>query len=189
MFNKFGTVGLLLPGIQTRLEPVPGIEDGSRLFVKGPNIMMGYLRAEHPGVLEPLVQGWHDTGDIVSIDAAGFITIRGRAKRFAKIGGEMVSLAAVEAMAASLWVGCPVAAVATPDVRKGEKILLATTAAAATRQALSVHMRALGATELMVPSQVEIASAIPLLGSGKTDYPAVTKLFNNVDQPEEVATR
>ena len=177
MFNKFGTVGRVLPGIETRLEPVPGIVDGARLFVKGPNVMLGYLRAENPGVIEPLPEGWHDTGDIVSIDDEGFVTIRGRAKRFAKIGGEMVSLAAVEALAASLWPASAVAAVALPDSKKGEKIVLATNNANASRQELLEHMRASGATELMIPAQIRNIAAIPLLGSGKTDYPAVARLM------------
>ncbi|XHR28291.1 MAG: acyl-[ACP]--phospholipid O-acyltransferase [Chthoniobacteraceae bacterium] len=176
MFNKFGTVGRMLPGIETRLEPVPGIEDGARLFVKGANIMLGYLRAENPGVLEPLETGWHDTGDIVSIDSEGFVSIRGRAKRFAKIGGEMVSLAAVEALASSLWPTAGVAVVAAPDAKKGERIILVTDFADASRQPLLEHMRSVGATELMVPAQIKIVASIPLLGSGKTDYPAVSKL-------------
>src|SRR5204862_4189172 len=117
MFNKFGTVGRLLPGMEARLEPVEGVEDGGRLWVRGPNVMLGYLKAENPGVLEPPPEGWHDTGDIVTIDERGFIRIKGRAKRFAKVGGEMVSLAAVEALAADLWPQTPSAVVATPDLR------------------------------------------------------------------------
>src|SRR5215475_8051827 len=116
MFNRFGTVGRLLPGIEARLEPVPGVNDGGRLQVRGPNVMLGYLRAENPGVIEPPLDGWHDTGDIVAIDGDGFVAIKGRAKRFAKIGGEMISLAAVEALASELWPDAQSAVVAEPDL-------------------------------------------------------------------------
>ena len=103
MHFKAGTVGRVLPGIDHRVERVEGIADGGRLFVRGPNVMLGYLRAETPGVLEPPDGGWYDTGDIVDLDAEGFVTIRGRAKRFAKVAGEMVPLGAVEDFIAKLW--------------------------------------------------------------------------------------
>ena len=115
MHFKAGTVGRLLPGIQHRLERVEGIDVGGRLFVHGPNVMLGYLRAEKPGVLEPPADGWYDTGDIVDFDAEGFVTIKGRAKRFAKVAGEMVPLGAVEDFVAKLWPGEQHAVVAVPD--------------------------------------------------------------------------
>src|SRR5258708_38199057 len=123
MFNKFGTVGRILPGMEARLEKVEGVEEGGRLVVRGPNVMLGYLRAENPGVLEPPPEGWYDTGDIVTVDAAGFITIKGRAKRFAKIAGEMVSLSAVESIAAAHWPQAISVAVSLPDARKGERVV------------------------------------------------------------------
>ena len=176
MFNRSGTVGKLLPGMEARLEAVPGVEEGGRLFVRGPNVMKGYLRAENPGVLEPLADGWHDTGDIVSLDDDGFITIRGRAKRFAKIGGEMVSLAAVEALAGDLWPGHLSAVAALKDPRKGEKLVLLTDAPKATREAFLAFAKERGAQDLMIPSEVRIGD-VPVLGSGKVDFVAVKRLI------------
>ena len=170
MANRPGTVGRLSPLMRARLEPVPGIEEGGRLFVSGPNVMLGYLRAENPGVLEPLADGWHDTGDIVAIDAEGFMSIKGRAKRFAKIGGEMVSLAAVEAMAFARWPQAQSAVVSIPDPRKGERLVLVTTQPDATREAMLKQARAGGASELGVPADILVVDKLPLLGTGKTDY-------------------
>ena len=127
MHYRSGTVGRLLPAIEHRLEPVAGMDRGGRLWVKGPNIMLGYLRYEQPGVLEPPEDGWYDTGDIVDLDAQGFVTILGRAKRFAKIGGEMVSLGAVEDFVHRTSPDHAHAVVALPDPRKGERIVLVTT--------------------------------------------------------------
>ena len=174
--NRSGTVGRLSPLMEARLDPVPGIEEGGRLYVRGPNVMLGYLRAENPGVLEPPADGWHDTGDIVTIDEQGFIKIRGRAKRFAKLGGEMVSLSAVEAMAAELWPAVVSVVVAVPDQRKGERLVLLTTTDKASRPAFIAHARAVGASELAVPAEIMVVPSVPLLGSGKPDYVAATRL-------------
>lgn len=179
MHFKVGTVGRLLPGIQYRLDPVEGIEDAGRLIVSGPNIMKGYFLADHPGELVPPDHGWYDTGDIVSMDEHGFVTIKGRAKRFAKIAGEMVSLGQVEALAEAVWPGENHAAIILPDPKKGEKVVLATEVKGATRESLLKMAKEKGLAEIMVPKTVLTVSEIPLLGSGKTDYPGVEKLIQS----------
>ncbi|RWM18171.1 MAG: 2-acyl-glycerophospho-ethanolamine acyltransferase [Mesorhizobium sp.] len=173
--GRDGTVGRPLPAIRMKLEPVEGITEGGRLWLDGPNMMMGYMNAERPGELQPL-EGWHDTGDIVSIDREGFITIRGRAKRFAKIAGEMVSLGAVEMLVQSLWPEERHAAVAVPDKRRGERIVLVTTAEDASAEELRQFGKKAGAAELMVPNDIIKVEEIPVLGSGKTDYVSARKL-------------
>jgi acyl-[acyl-carrier-protein]-phospholipid O-acyltransferase / long-chain-fatty-acid--[acyl-carrier-protein] ligase len=187
MFNRFGTVGRLMPGMEARLDAVPGVEAGGRLFVRGPNVMMGYLRAEHPGQLEPPPGGWHDTGDIVEIDSEGFITIKGRAKRFAKIAGEMVSMAAVEAYAAECWPGALSAVASAPDPRKGERLTLLTQQPGATRTAFQAFLKAKGANELMVPAEVIVAKDIPLLGTGKLDFAGVARMVRDLTQQSSAA--
>ena len=170
MFHKDNTVGRLLPGIDARLSEIEGIEHGALLAVHGPNIFQGYYRSENPGHLDPIADGWYETGDVVSIDDEGFLKIEGRAKRFAKIGGEMVSLNAVEACAYQLWPKADHAVINLPDPRKGEKIFLVTTEPAATSEVLAAFMRASGASDLNIPKEVYVLSALPTLGSGKTDY-------------------
>jgi acyl-[acyl-carrier-protein]-phospholipid O-acyltransferase/long-chain-fatty-acid--[acyl-carrier-protein] ligase len=175
MFNKFGTVGRLLPGMEAKLEKVEGVEEGGRLFVKGPNVMLGYLRADRPDVLEAPPQGWHDTGDIVAIDDQGFITIKGRAKRFAKVGGEMISLAAVEMLAGELWPNNITAVASAPDARKGERLIMVTDKNGATRSEFMAYARIKHASELMLPAEVVVLDKMPLLGSGKVDQLAIDK--------------
>lgn len=179
---KHGTVGRMFPGIQSKLEPVAGITQGGRLWVKGNNIMMGYLRAENPGVLEPALEGWHDTGDIVDIDDEGFISILGRAKRFAKIGGEMVSLTQIEGWLATLWPEKLHCVCAVADERKGEKLILVTTREDADRKTIQQHITSLGGAEIMVPKEVLYTKQIPVLGAGKLDYPSIQELANNYAQ-------
>ena len=176
MFNRFGTVGRLLPGIEARLEPVPGIEEGGRLYVRGPNVMLGYLKADRPGVLVPPEEGWHDTGDIVTIDREGFVAIKGRAKRFAKIGGEMISLAAVESLASELWPNSQSAVVTEPDPRRGERLVLVSEEKSATRAAFQAYAKARGASDLMAPAEVVVVDKLPVLGSGKADLVSVARL-------------
>jgi acyl-[acyl-carrier-protein]-phospholipid O-acyltransferase/long-chain-fatty-acid--[acyl-carrier-protein] ligase len=148
--------------------------------------MAGYLRAENPGVLEPLVDGWHDTGDIVTIDEDGFVKIRGRAKRFAKIGGEMISLAAVETLAAELWPGALSVVSSIPDPKKGERLVLLTDAATATCGEFLAFAKSKGAMDMMVPAEI-IIGTVPVLGSGKVDFVAARKMAESTAQPEQAA--
>jgi acyl-[acyl-carrier-protein]-phospholipid O-acyltransferase / long-chain-fatty-acid--[acyl-carrier-protein] ligase len=187
MFNKFGSVGQLLPGMTAKLERVEGVEEGGRLYVRGPNVMLGYLRADRPGVLEVPPEGWHDTGDIVAVDPQGFIEIKGRAKRFAKVGGEMISLAAVEMLAAELWPDNVSAVTAVPDARKGERLVLVTDKHGATRADFQAYARSKHASELMLPSELIVLDKLPLLGSGKVDHLALAKFVREQAAAEVAA--
>ncbi len=177
-----GSVGVLLPGIEYQLKPVPGIEKGGQLFIKGDNVMLGYLRHENPGVLEPAESeygsGWYDTGDIVDIDEEGFVFIKGRVKRFAKIGGEMVSLSMVESLLKQCWPEYEPAVVSIPDPAKGEQLILLTTFQEADRKDLSAFAKKQKVGEINVPRQIKTIDKIPLLGTGKTDYTEIKKLVS-----------
>ncbi|MBF0665353.1 MAG: AMP-binding protein [Brevundimonas sp.] len=174
--NRPGTVGQVLPGMEWRLDPVEGIDDGGRLYLRGPNVMKGYLSPENPLAIEPLEDGWHDTGDIVSIDDEGYVCILGRVKRFAKIGGEMVSLTAVEGLASAVWPEARHAVVSVPDSRKGEKLVLVTDRKDAEVARLAEWARQHGAPELAVPKKIMRVGEVPVLGTGKTDYVAIQQL-------------
>jgi acyl-[acyl-carrier-protein]-phospholipid O-acyltransferase/long-chain-fatty-acid--[acyl-carrier-protein] ligase len=174
--NRHGTVGQFVPDIEWRLEPVPGIEGGQRLYVRGPNVMRGYLDPTKPFGIDLLPQGWHDTGDVVDVDADGYIRILGRVKRFAKVGGEMVSLNAVEGYALQVWPHNTHAAVALPDSRKGERVILFTDMKDASSEDFLAWAKAHGASELAVPKRIVVIDEIPVLGTGKTDYVALGRM-------------
>ena len=179
MACRVGSVGQLLPSIEYELEPVPGIEEGGALHIKGPNIMKGYLLFDRPGVLQqPDAKGagWYSTGDIVTLDAEGYVHIRGRLKRFAKIAGEMISLEVVEKNATSAAPGFAHAASTRADAAKGEALVLFTTAPELTREQLLAAAKAAGSPELSVPRVIRCVESIPLLGSGKTDYVALKRM-------------
>lgn len=173
MHYKVNTVGRFLPGISHRLAPVEGIAEGGSLWVKGLNIMKGHLLSASPGKLIPPREGWYDTGDIVQIDGEGYVRLLGRAKRFAKIGGEMISLGAIEEMLAHLWPNHRHAVLARPDSKKGEHLVLFTTYLLADRWSLLTFWKAQGLSELSLPRIIHILPALPLLGSGKIDYQAL----------------
>ena len=179
MACRIGSVGQLLPGVEYEIEPVPGIDKGGALHVKGPNVMKGYLLFDLPGVIQQPDSkgaGWYSTGDIVERDADGFVHIRGRLKRFAKIAGEMISLEVVEKNATAAAPGFAHAASTRADAAKGEALVLFTTAPELSREQLLAAAKTAGSPELSVPRIIRCVESIPLLGSGKTDYVTLKRM-------------
>ncbi len=174
--GRIGSVGCLVTDLEYKLREVPGIKDGKELIVKGPNVMLGYMKADKPGVLQPPKDGWYDTGDIVDVDEDGYVFIKGRSKRFAKIGGEMVSLLSVELVISENWPGFTSGAVSVPDPKKGEQIVLITTCGEITSEKLIEAFKNAGITELAIPKKVIFTDTPPLLGSGKFDYVTAKEL-------------
>jgi acyl-[acyl-carrier-protein]-phospholipid O-acyltransferase/long-chain-fatty-acid--[acyl-carrier-protein] ligase len=137
--------------------------------------MSGYIDPAD-GSLDPPPDGWHDTGDVVEISDDGWVTILGRVKRFAKIGGEMISLTAAEDLAAGLWPDARHAVIAQPDPKKGERLVLVTDRRDAEVSSLLSHAQKLGSPELAVPRRIVRVTELPVLGSGKTDYVAIQRM-------------
>lgn len=185
LFCRLGTVGRILPGIEHRLAPVEGLARGAVLHVRGPNVMLGYLKHDQPGVLQPPCSefgpGWYDTGDVVEIDAQGYVTILERVKRFAKVAGEMVSLEVVERIAAAAAPGKAHAASMVADGRRGEMIVLFTEASGLRREDLMEAARRLGLPEVAVARRIHCLDKLPRLGSGKFDYLALKTLAQEAE--------
>ncbi|MDB6022825.1 MAG: AMP-dependent synthetase [Pedosphaera sp.] len=170
---KYGSVGRLLPGIDYKLEPVEGVDEGGRLFVRGPNVMQGYLNADADAKFKEL-GGWYDTGDIVSVDPEGYLFIRGRLKRFAKVSGEMVSLTAVEDALAGAFpkygLRCQVAVVTRPDEGKGEVLIAVTNEPKLQLEEIRAAIKAKGLSNLSAPREIKVVREIPKLGTGKINH-------------------
>lgn len=172
------SVGRVFPGMEYRLRPVEGVEKGGVLLVKGPNVMLGYMKADKPGILEPPrdesyigdEEGWYDTGDIVEVDRDDFIFIKGRAKRFAKVGGEMISLAAVETVLKDFLPDSLLGVVAVPDDKKGEQLVLIIENSNVTTSQIATHLASLKYSALWNPKRIISMKEVPILGSGKFDY-------------------
>lgn len=184
MAYKPGSVGTFLPGIEARLEPVDQIGEGGLLHVRGPNLMLGYYLHDNPGVLMAPAStqgaGWYATGDIVAIDAHGFVTIKGRVKRFAKLAGEMVSLEVVEIIANAAAPEAMHASSTRVDPNRGEALVLFTTAPGLQRDSLLRAARELGHTEIAVPREIIHIRQLPMLGTGKVDYVTLKRMAAEV---------
>ncbi len=185
MENKPGAVGRPVSKMTYYLQPVEGIDEGGRLFVKGPNVMLGYLLPDSEGEIQPPASergpGWYDTGDITRVDDDGYFYILGRAKRFAKLGGEMVSLTAVEELAIQTWPGFNHAAVSLPDDRKGEKIILITDNKDALRKHFQAQIKKDKHGELYLPRKILLAEELPVLATGKINYLTLTEMAKDAE--------
>jgi acyl-[acyl-carrier-protein]-phospholipid O-acyltransferase / long-chain-fatty-acid--[acyl-carrier-protein] ligase len=148
--------------------------------VRGPNIMHGYLNPDANTKFRAL-GGWYDTGDIARVDSEGYIFILGRLKRFAKVSGEMVSLAAVEeALAGAFPQYGPrfaVAVVARPDAAKGEKLIAVTNESKLTLEEVRAAVRGRGLSNLAVPRELKALHDLPRLGTGKVDHRALEMIL------------
>jgi acyl-[acyl-carrier-protein]-phospholipid O-acyltransferase/long-chain-fatty-acid--[acyl-carrier-protein] ligase len=144
--------------------------------------MLGYYLYDQPGVIQSPPDLWYNTGDIVEIDNDGFVFIKGRVKRFAKVAGEMVSLEAVEDIANHASPQHQHAATNQSDAQRGENIILFTTDAALTREQLANSAKELGSPELAIARKVIVIEELPLLGTGKTDYVTLKQMAENEKQ-------
>lgn len=176
--GKPGTVGMPLPGTCFRIvDPATfdllGSGEDGLILIGGVQVMKGYL--DDPGrtaeaIVELDGQRWYKTGDKGHLDEDGFLTIVDRYSRFAKLGGEMVSLGLVEQQARGvLGDEADLVAVSLPDGQKGEQIVLLTTVAT-TEKELREGLLAAGANPLSIPARVFVVDAVPVLGSGKPDF-------------------
>lgn len=177
--TRIGSVGEVLPGIEYRIAPVEGIEEGGVLHVRGGNMMLGYLSPDVPGAIQPVESefgpGWYNTGDVVKVED-GFVTIQARMKRFAKVAGEMVSLEVVERIAATARPTGMHASTAIREAARGEVILLFTQDPTLRRDELQTAARTIGAPDIAVPKRVIYLERLPLLGNGKKDYVTLARM-------------
>lgn len=185
MKYKRGTVGVLAPGLEYKLEKVEGIEEGGRLILRGNNVFKGYIFLDKPCEIVPPKDGWYDTGDIVKIDSEGYVTIIGRAKRFAKIGGEMVSMTMVENEIAKLWPNSIIAVINERDNKKGEKLVIITNKEEAQLKDIVEYFKKSGLPEISIPKEIRYIKDIPLLSTGKINYIELNKILAELENAKQ----
>jgi acyl-[acyl-carrier-protein]-phospholipid O-acyltransferase/long-chain-fatty-acid--[acyl-carrier-protein] ligase len=180
---RYGSAGRFLPGIEYKLEPVEGVAEGGRLWVRGPNIMRGYLNPE-PDVQFQAQGGWYDTGDIARVDEDGFLYILGRLKRFAKVSGEMVSLTAAEEALAGAFpqygLRFRIAVLARPDAQRGESLVAVSNEPRLQLEEIRAAIKASGLSNLYAPREVKCVREIPKLGTGKVNHRELQKMLQSL---------
>jgi acyl-[acyl-carrier-protein]-phospholipid O-acyltransferase/long-chain-fatty-acid--[acyl-carrier-protein] ligase len=172
-FVRIGSIGKFVPGLEYRLEKLDGLANGGELYVRGDNVMMGYIDPDDPKKIIPPPDGWHETGDVVEVDDDGFVFITDRVKRFAKLAGEMVPLSGVEDLVKDAYnddKDLDVGAVSVPDDMKGEKIVLVSTHQTVGHAAVANYAKIHGISERFVPKTYLYTDELPLLKTGKRDY-------------------
>jgi acyl-[acyl-carrier-protein]-phospholipid O-acyltransferase/long-chain-fatty-acid--[acyl-carrier-protein] ligase len=198
-----GTVGRPAQGVHVEVrDPETGavLGTGERgvLWVTGPHVMLGYLN--QPQLTDAVLQdGWYNTGDIVTIDEDGFISIVGRQSRFAKVGGEQVPFAAIEEVLAALTGGsedgAPRAVVtAVPDEVTGERLVVVHTTLEQSPDELVKGLAEAGLPRLFIPAPVDFhqIDTMPLIGIGKVDLEAINSFARQAAaarQSKRTATR
>ena len=187
--NQPGTVGMPLPGSSIRivdpdtLETLPQGEDGL-ILVSGTQLMLGYLNDDEKTAQAIVTldnRRWYKTGDKGHLDEDGFLTIVDRYSRFAKIGGEMISLGVVEEKARDIFDNPDIelAAVALSDEKKGERIILCVTGNPTDTTPVELRQQLLngGMEGLMLPAEIQVMSELPKLGTGKMDYKTLIQVI------------
>jgi acyl-[acyl-carrier-protein]-phospholipid O-acyltransferase/long-chain-fatty-acid--[acyl-carrier-protein] ligase len=177
---RYGSTGRFVPGLEYKFEPVDGVAEGGRLWVRGPNVMRGYLNAE-PNAKFQAQGGWYDTGDIARVDDEGYLYILGRLKRFAKVSGEMVSLTAVEEALAGAFpqygLRFQAAVLTRHDADRGEALVAVSNEQKLSLEEIRAAIKAKGLSNLCVPREVKYTREIPKLGTGKINHRELEKII------------
>jgi len=177
MDDRPGTLGRLMPGIEHRLLPVGKEGVAGRLAIRGPNVMLGYFVADRPGEIQPPVceagPGWFDTGETVTVDGEDYLRRAGEQPRRARVNGEWISLGEIEAQAERIWPDGSHHALALPDFRLGECVVLVTTSRNANLQEYRERSDAAGSKAGRDPVHLVLLDSLPRDAGGVVDEAAI----------------
>jgi acyl-[acyl-carrier-protein]-phospholipid O-acyltransferase/long-chain-fatty-acid--[acyl-carrier-protein] ligase len=174
--QRANTFGRLLPAMRARFEAVEGLERGGRLQLSGPNLAAGWMEVDEPARIRQHDGGWFDTGLLATLDQEGFLTVYGDASRVARIGDTDMPLAPCEALATAMWPDSRHAAIAIPNRRRGERIVLVTTEPEIDKAALRRQAKVLGLSERALPAEIVFVEKMPTGQSGHFDLEEVRRV-------------